>query len=155
MFMSVAVQEHDFNLSDELALAEANGQDCGAIVSFIGKVRGHDSSSHALDHLFLTHFPEVTETEIQNIIQMASVRWSLSYARVIHRIGQLGVGEQIVLVLTASKHRDDAYQANRFIMDYLKTEAPFWKKECFKDGQAHWVDMKQSDCARIHHWQQS
>lgn len=153
MHTRILIQTEDFNLSHELALAEASAPDCGAVVSFIGKVRGNDNPQQPLSHLFLTHMPEVTENEISNIITQAAQRWTLPYVCVIHRIGDLPVGAQIVLVLTASGHREHAYQANHFIMDYLKTEAPFWKKECFANGKQHWVEMKHSDQQRKQSWQ--
>lgn len=153
MSYHILVQEDNFNLEQELALLENQQHDAGALVSFIGKVRGLDDPQRQLSHLFLTHLPIATEQEIEKIIQQAIKRWSLAYVKVIHRIGQLNVGEQIVLVLTASSHRHDAYEANRFIMDYLKIEAPFWKKECFTNGEEHWVDMKQSDYNQFKAWQ--
>lgn len=153
MYTSVVVQEHDFNLADELVLLRSHPQDCGAVVNFIGQVRGHDMSDRQLIGLFLTHLPQATEHAIEEIIQKAGQKWSLSYVKVIHRVGYLTAGDQIVLVLTASTHRDDAYQANRYIMDYLKIEAPFWKKECFSDGTEYWTDMKNSDRERISVWQ--
>lgn len=149
----IQIQTEDFNLSHELALAEKIAPDCGAVVSFIGKVRGNDNPQQPLSHLYLTHMPEVTEHEISKIITRASERWSLPYACVIHRVGELPVGAQIVLVLTASGHREHAYQANHFIMDYLKTEAPFWKKEFFANGQQHWVEMKHTDRLRTQSWE--
>ncbi|WP_245608559.1 molybdenum cofactor biosynthesis protein MoaE [Stenoxybacter acetivorans] len=149
----VCVQTEDFDVSHELkAIDAAQPHNCGAAVSFVGRVRGKDTDT-PLSHLWLTHLPLVTETEIRRIVQAACKRWAISYAKVIHRIGKIDAGEQIVLVLTASPHRDAAYQANRCIMDYLKTEAPFWKKECFVNGEAHWAEMKASDAARTQAWQ--
>lgn len=153
MQIRIQIQNEDFDLSQELALVDASAPDCGAVISFIGKVRGHDNPQQPLSHLYLTHMPEVTEHEISKIIAQAAERWSLPYVCVIHRVGKLPVGAQIVLVLTASGHREHAYQANHFIMDYLKTEAPFWKKEYFANGQQHWVEMKHSDQQRTQSWQ--
>ncbi|MDF7676576.1 molybdenum cofactor biosynthesis protein MoaE [Neisseriaceae bacterium ESL0693] len=153
MHVAVSVQEDDFNLTDELASFRNIDQDCGAVVSFIGQVRGRDATDKHLSSLFLTHLPGATEKAIEDIIHAAAAQWSLSYVKVIHRVGHLASGDQIVLVLTASAHRDDAYQANRYIMDYLKIEAPFWKKERFDDGSEYWVDMKNSDRERITVWQ--
>lgn len=149
----ILVQTEDFNLNYELSLAEATIANCGALVSFIGKVRGNDNPQQPLRHLYLTYMPQATEHEISNIIAQAAKRWSLPYACVIHRVGELPVGAQIVLVLTASGHREHAYKANHFIIDYLKTEAPFWKKECFANGEQHWVEMKHSDKQRTQSWQ--
>ena len=153
MQIRILVQTKDFDINQELKLAEKYAANCGAIINFIGKVRGNDNPQQPLSHLYLTHMPEVTEHEISKIITQAVHRWPISYACVIHRIGKLSVGDQIVLVLTASEHRDHAYQANRYIMDYLKTEAPFWKKECFANGQEYWVEMKHSDQQHAQSWQ--
>ncbi|MDO5667271.1 MAG: molybdenum cofactor biosynthesis protein MoaE [Alcaligenaceae bacterium] len=149
---SISIQEDDFNLDKEIRQAEASAANAGAIVSFTGRVRGHDHEK-PLSHLFLEYFPEVTEAEIEKIILQAKAQWPILYVRVIHRVGRLDVGENIVLVLTASEHRKAAYQANEFIMDYLKTRAPFWKKEHFADGNSHWVEMKQSDVEHTESWQ--
>lgn len=125
---------------------------CGAEVRFVGKVR-NDAKSSALSHLVLEHFPGVTEAEIERIIGQARERWSLQKAWVVHRVGRINVGEDIVMVETASAHRRDAYQANVFIMDYLKTQAPFWKQECFTDGSSHWVEARDSDQHAAQRWQ--
>ena len=136
-----------FPLADEQA-----HERCGAEVRFIGKVR-NDARSAALECLVLEHFPGVTESEIERIIGLARQRWSLQKARVVHRVGRIHVGQDIVVVETASAHRSDAYEANVFIMDYLKTEAPFWKQECFADGQSHWVEARASDQKAAQRWQ--
>lgn len=151
---AISIQSTDFNLETEEQLAEQSSSNCGALVSFVGKVRGKDHEQ-LLSHLYLEHFPGVTEQEIEKIILTAQQKWPLQYVKVIHRIGEIKTGEKIVLVLTASEHRKDAYQANEFIMDYLKTEAPFWKKECFANGDAHWVDMKKSDLDHTQRWNQA
>lgn len=151
MQSAIQIQTTDFYLDEENQLANEIAPNCGAVMAFIGKVRGNDHQA-ALSHLYLEHFPQVTEAEIQKIIDEAAKRWSLSYVKVIHRIGHLYVGNNIVLVLTASGHRKDAYEANAFIMDYLKTEAPFWKKEIFENGDAQWVEMKQSDLDKKKIW---
>ena len=126
--------------------------DCGAEVRFIGKVR-NDARSAPITHLTLEHFPGVTESEIRRIVDQARERWSLQKARVVHRVGPIAVGETIVLVETASAHRRDAYEANVFIMDYLKTEAPFWKQECFADGTELWVEAKSTDQQAARRWE--
>lgn len=148
---NISIQPDSFNLDTEEQLAEQFTPNCGAVVSFTGKVRGKDRQQ-LLSHLYLEHFPGVTEKEIEKIIKAAQAKWPLQYVKVIHRIGKIARGEKIVLVLTMSEHRKDAYQANEFIMDYLKTEAPFWKKECFENGDSNWVDMKQSDLAHTQQW---
>src|SRR5690606_24625422 len=105
-----------------------------------------------ISHLVLEHFPGVTESEITRIIDLARERWSLQKAQVVHRVGRINVGEDIVVVETASTHRKDAYEANVFIMDYLKTQAPFWKQECFTDGAEIWVKAKSSDQRAAERW---
>lgn len=152
MHSSIQIQTEDFDLSHEEHLAEQFTDNCGAVFAFIGKVRGKDQDD-ALSHLYLEHFAGVTEAEIQKIIDQAAERWPILYAKVIHRIGELRTGDKIVMVLTAAEHRKDAYHANAFIMDYLKTEAPFWKKEILQNGQAHWVEMKHSDVAHKKDWE--
>ena len=135
------------------ALAGATDRDdCGAEVRFIGKVR-NDARSAPITHLVLEHFPGVTESEIKRIVDQACERWSLQKVRVVHRVGAIAVGETIVLVETASAHRRDAYEANVFIMDYLKTEAPFWKQECFADGTELWVEAKSTDQQAARRWE--
>ena len=148
---AIRIQQENFNLHDEEQLVDQHSDNCGAIFAFVGKVRGKDTA-HPLTHLYVEHFPQVTEAEIAKIIEAAQEKWPLRYVKVIHRIGDLAAGENIVMVLTASEHRKDAFNANAFIMDYLKTEAPFWKKEFFANGHAHWVEMKQSDMQVKQDW---
>lgn len=150
--LDVRIQTDNFDLGEEEALASAHTDNCGALVAFVGKVRGKDHTQ-PLTHLYVEHFPDVTETEINKILQLASDKWPLAYAKVIHRIGDIQAGENIVLVVTACAHRKDAFAANTFIMDYLKTDAPFWKKEYFANGDAHWVDMKHSDQEARNTWE--
>lgn len=151
---SISIQADDFNLGTEESLASRHSDNCGAVVAFVGKVRGKDKH-HPLTHLYVEHFAGVTETEIEKIIVAANGKWPLSYVKVIHRIGNLAAGENIVMVLTTSEHRKDAFNANTFIMDYLKTDAPFWKKEFFANGDADWVEMKQTDIASQQAWEQN
>lgn len=149
--LSVQIQTAPF-LSEETKLKQQLlTRNCGAIVSFTGFVRGYDTQE-ILDHLYLEHYPQVTESEIHRILQLAQKKWSIQACHVIHRIGHLKIGEEIVLVLTAATHRKAAFEANEFIMDYLKSEAPFWKKEFFKNGQSHWVKAKQSDLQQKERW---
>lgn len=152
MTFSISIQEENFNFNEEITKAELSSHNAGALVSFTGRVRGHDHDN-PLSHLFLEYFPAVTEKEIEKIIHQAQEQWDILYVRVIHRVGRINTGENIVLVITVSEHRKAAYQANEFIMDYLKTRAPFWKKEHFLDGDSHWVDMKQSDLEHTDAWQ--
>lgn len=149
--LTIRVQTDDFDLQTEYrALLEAGGN-VGAVASFTGLVRDRDTDT-PLSHLFLEHFPGVTEAEIARIAGKAAKRWPLSACTVIHRVGELAADEQIVLVLTASEHRKAAFAAAEYLMDYLKTEAPFWKKEHFSDGREHWVEAKQSDQAAAGKW---
>ncbi|UOO80820.1 molybdenum cofactor biosynthesis protein MoaE [Uruburuella testudinis] len=149
----IRVQTADFNLQQEYQALLASGGNIGAVVSFTGLVRDRDTDT-PLSHLYLEHFPEVTEAEIARIVQTAAGRWPLSACTVIHRVGRLAADEQIVLVLTASEHRQAAFEAAEYLMDYLKTEAPFWKQEAFSDGREQWVAAKQSDCAAAAQWEQ-
>ena len=145
---SVRIQEEPIVPAAE---SGAVRDDCGAHVRFVGTVR-NDARSAPISHLVLEHFPGVTEAEITRIINLARERWALQKAQVVHRVGRIHVGEDIVMVETASAHRKDAYEANVFIMDYLKTQAPFWKKECFTDGTEIWVEAKQSDQNAAQRW---
>ncbi len=135
----IRVQHEDFNLADEYARL-GDDASIGAIVAFVGRVR--DLSGVAA--LELEHYPGMTEKALLGIADAAQQRWPLQAVTVIHRIGKLGPAAQIVLVLTASTHRAAAYEANAFIMDYLKTEAPFSKREHTAQG-AQWVDARESD----------
>lgn len=145
---SVHIQPETIDLASQ---AGAGRDDCGARVRFVGTVR-NDARSAPLSHLVLEHFPGVTESEIERIVALARQRWALQAARVVHRVGHIAVGEDIVLVDTYSTHRKDAYEANVFIMDYLKTQAPFWKQECFADGLEHWVEAKDTDQQAAQRW---
>lgn len=146
---TVRIQTDPIALQED-TLATAQGR-CGAVVRFVGQVRS-DPRSAPISHLVLEHFPGVTEREIERIIDLARQRWNLQHVRVVHRVGRIAVGEAIVVVETASAHRRDAYEANAFVMDYLKTEAPFWKQECLTDASAHWVEAKGSDQTARQRW---
>lgn len=122
----------------------------GAHVRFSGLVR--TNAEQSLTHLILEHFPQVTEAEIARIVEHARTRWQLQHVSVVHRVGPIAVGEEIVRVDTWSTHRQDAYEANAFIMDYLKTQAPFWKQECFNDGRALWVEPRHADQLAQRRW---
>ena len=123
----------------------------GAVVVFSGQVR-NDAQGSAMSHLVLEHFAEVTEAEIARIAKLAAQRWPMQSLQVIHRVGRINAGEEVVRVTTTAPHRRDAYEANAFIMDYLKTEAPFWKQECFADGSSRWVPPKDSDQDILQRW---
>lgn len=150
--IEVSVQTADFDLNHEIGTMRARHSQIGAIVSFVGLVREMHAGD-TLQSLFLEHYPGMTEKALQKIAETAAGRWPLLAIRVIHRVGTLAVNEQIVMVLTAAMHRDAAYAANMFIMDYLKTEAPFWKKEQTASG-AEWVEARVSDLEKAEAWQE-
>lgn len=148
----VSIQHEDFSLDQELALMANTNSQQGAQVSFIGKVRADDSDLEALE---LQHYSGMTESQIQRIVVQAAQQWPLLDVTVIHRIGRLSIGENIVLVVAASAHRQAAFNACEYIMDYLKNEATFWKKELYTSSsakQANWVEAKDSDRQALAKW---
>jgi len=148
--MPVRIQEHDFDLSVEVArLREGDGQ-VGAVAVFIGTVRDLNEGS-TVKQMTLEHYPGMTEAALEEIIEQAKSRWDLRNALIIHRIGPLKPQDQIVLVAVTSAHRGEAFSACEFMMDYLKTQAPFWKKEDTPDG-ARWVDARVSDDQALERW---
>ena len=149
--MPVRVQHDDFDLSTEVANLRANQPQVGAVVAFVGTVRDMNEGS-SVSQMELEHYPGMTEKALEDIIVRARARWPLIDALIIHRIGPMLPQEQIVLVAVTARHRGEAFVACEFIMDYLKTEAPFWKKEQTPDG-ARWVDARVSDDAALHKWQ--
>lgn len=145
--LEISVQEADFDVGAEIAALSADDTDAGAVASFVGLVRGGDVAAMTLEH-----YPGMTEQALAEIVAQARGRWSLRRVRVIHRVGKLLPGERIVFVGVASAHRGAAFAACAFIMDYLKTQAPFWKKE--ETGEAaRWVDARESDDAAARRWQ--
>ena len=145
----LSVQSTDFDIGKETAALKSRG--VGALVSFVGTVR--DSSDDAdLMALWLEHYPGMTEQEINRIITNAGSRWPLSAVRVIHRIGRLAPTDNIVFVGVSSAHRDAAFEAARYIMDYLKSAAPFWKAEETSQGK-DWVDAKEHDLEAMARWE--
>jgi molybdopterin synthase catalytic subunit len=146
----LSVQAEHFDLAHEIQRLTQGRTDIGAVVSFTGLCR---SEGDMLDALELEHFPGMAEEEMGRVMDEAEARWLLQGLSVIHRFGRIKAGEQIVLVVTASAHRDAAFQAADFLMDYLKTRAPFWKKEWLKDGDARgWVEAKTEDEAKADRW---
>ncbi|SVD60111.1 uncharacterized protein METZ01_LOCUS412965, partial [marine metagenome] len=133
----IIVQTDDFDLTTEVNLARANNSGIGAIVSFVGTVR--DLPSKSLSSMTLEHYPGMTEKSLELIATKAREKWELQNITIIHRIGTLNVNDQIVLVITTSKHRQEAFDSCNFIIDYLKTDAPFWKKELSKNNEG-WVE---------------
>lgn len=151
--MTVYVQQQDFDVSAEITRLRHLYPQAGAVVSFVGQVRDLNDGN-TVASLTLEHYPGMTEKSMAAIVEQARQRWQVLDATVIHRTGTLLPLDQIVLVAVASVHRGDAFAACEFIMDYLKTEAPFWKKEATPDG-TQWLDARQSDQAARERWQQS
>ena len=148
--MPVKVQAEDFDCAREIrALCQDNGK-IGAVASFIGLVRDVNDAAR-IGAMTLEHYPGMTEKALEDIVTQAKARWDIVEATVIHRIGTLQPLDQIVLVAVASSHRGEAFAACEFIMDYLKTSAPFWKKEQ-TDAGARWVDARESDEAAKQRW---
>ena len=154
----VSIQTADFDLSSEVAALRASDPSVGAVASFIGTVRGRSDGAGVgvgvgadVSAMELEHYPGMTERAIEAMIDEAFQRFELNGARVIHRVGVLQPGEQIVLVVVSSKHRGQAFQGCEFLMDYLKTQAPFWKKETTATG-AHWVDARVADDQAAARW---
>ena len=146
----VSIQTADFELGAELAALRTGDTGVGAIASFIGTVRDRSEGS-AVSAMELEHYPGMTERAIEAMIDTAMQRFDIRAARVVHRVGLLGAGDQIVLVAVTSAHRGQAFQACEFLMDYLKTQAPFWKKETTPEG-ARWVDARVADDAALVRW---
>jgi molybdopterin synthase catalytic subunit len=146
--MSVRVQTEDFDVGVESRALQA--ETVGGIALFVGTVRGL-SSDDGVTAMTLEHFPGMTESELERIEAEARQRWPLEDVTIIHRVGRLLPGEQIVMVAAASAHRQAAFDAAQFIMDFLKTDAPFWKAE-ERDGKTNWVEAKDSDDAARARW---
>ncbi len=146
----VRIQHEDFDLGVEVAQLRAGDGGVGAVAAFVGTVRDR-SDGRAVASMELEHYPGMTEAAIEAMIDQAAARFDIRAVRVIHRIGELAAREQIVLVAVTSAHRGDAFQACEFLMDYLKTNAPFWKKEA-TDAGARWVDARVADDAALARW---
>jgi molybdopterin synthase catalytic subunit len=146
----VRVQQHDFDLSAEVARLRADNPKVGAVVTFVGAVRDLNEGASVAE-LELEHYPGMTEQSLAKIVDQACARWPLSGALVIHRVGPLKPMEQIVLVAVSAAHRGEAFAACEFIIDYLKTDAPFWKKEQTPEG-ARWVDARVTDETAMAKW---
>jgi len=149
---AVSVQRADFDIGAEIDRLTADDRDIGAVVSFTGLVR-EMADEGALERMELEHYPGMTERALLKIVSEAETRWPLSGVRIIHRVGPLAPGDRIVLVLTASRHRQAAFEAAAFLMDYLKTSAPFWKKESGASGGS-WVDARETDDVAAARWRQ-
>jgi molybdopterin synthase catalytic subunit len=151
--ITIRIQEADFDIAREIAALTHGRTDIGAVVSFSGICRGTEGGD-AIAALTLEHYPEMAEAEITRHAEEAMSRWALNGLTVIHRFGRITPGENIVLVLTASSHRQAAFEAAEFLMDYLKTSAPFWKREESADGTA-WIEARAHDDAAAARWTKS
>ncbi|PJG86397.1 molybdopterin synthase catalytic subunit MoaE [Conservatibacter flavescens] len=149
--LRIAVQEHPFDQQLEYQWLSAPHA-VGATVIFVGKVRDVNLGD-SVSSLYLEHYPAMTEKALADIVEQAQARWDIQRVSIIHRVGLLQTGDEIVLVGVSSAHRGDAYHANEFIMDYLKTRAPFWKKEQTQHGE-RWIEGRESDQLAAEKWQQ-
>ena len=150
--MTVRVGPDDFDVSAEIGRLSRGRTDIGAIVTFTGTVRG-EAKGKPITSMTLEHYPGMTEAELERVEAEARRRWPLTGALIVHRIGELRPGDNIVLVVTASAHRQAAFEAAEFLMDYLKTRAPFWKKETGVGGEGTWVDAREADDDAAERWQ--
>jgi molybdopterin synthase catalytic subunit len=148
--MTVRVQTEDFDAGFEINQLRSARKDVGAVVSFIGQVRDVNEGDE-VSQLTLEHYPGMTEKSLEAIITQAKTRWSIMDVLIIHRVGTLQPCDQIVLVAVSGGHRGEAFAACEFVMDYLKTEAPFWKKEATSSGE-RWVEAKSSDDDARERW---
>jgi len=148
--MPVRVQTEDFDVSNEIARLREGNPKVGAVASFVGIVRDLNNGDDVAT-LTLEHYPGMTEKSLEDIVGQAKQRWDIYDALVVHRVGTLKPLEQIVLVVVTSAHRGESFKACEFLMDYLKTRAPFWKKEVTPEG-ARWVDARASDDAAADRW---
>ena len=149
-FARTAIQTHDFDVSAELAVLRAQDKRIGAVCSFVGTVRDRNDGAD-VSSMELEHYPGMTEKAIEAMIDAAMVKFDILGARIVHRVGLLQPLDQVVLVAVTSAHRGSSFQACEFLMDYLKTQAPFWKKEQTPSG-ARWVDARVADDAALAKW---
>jgi molybdopterin synthase catalytic subunit len=150
---TIRIQEADFDVAREIAALTKGRTDVGAVVSFSGVCRG-DENGEPIAALTLEHYPGMAEAEIGRHADEAAARWPLTGLTVIHRVGRIAPGENIVLVLAASQHRQAAFHAAEFLMDYLKANAPFWKREEGRKG-ANWIEAREHDDAAAARWTKS
>ncbi len=148
--MPVRIQEPDFDVSAEIAALRKGDSQVGAVVTFLGTVRDMNEGS-AVKEMALEHYPGMTEKSLEEIASQAKERWNIRDSLIIHRVGSMLPEDQIVLVAVTSSHRGEAFAACEFIMDYLKTAAPFWKKEQTSEG-GRWVDARVTDDAAMARW---
>ncbi|MFO1026241.1 MAG: molybdenum cofactor biosynthesis protein MoaE [Acetobacteraceae bacterium] len=149
----IKVQTEDFDIGAEITAITAGRPDIGGIGCFVGTVRDNaPGASQSVTGMTLEHYPGMTERAIARIVEDAEKRWPLKGVTVIHRVGPLRTGENIVLVVAASAHRQAALDATAFLIDWLKTKAPFWKREDFASGEGAWVDAREEDDAAAARW---
>ena len=149
--IKIKIQNDDFNVSEETKIL--NNDQTGAIVNFVGIVRGFDEKTNeTINSMTLEHYPGMTELEIENIIKESLIKWESSAVTVIHRVGKLMPSDQIVFVGVSSRHRQNAFDSCNFIMDWLKTKAPFWKNE-ENNNKRKWVDFNSSDTDALKKWE--
>ena len=148
--MRISVQNEFFDFSTEIKNFSETLENIGALVTFTGIVRGQKSQT--LDYMVIEHYPGMTEKQIHLIVEEAFKRWKISDALVIHRYGKLDPGEPIMMVATAAEHRIEAFEAAEYLMDYLKSKAPFWKKEVL-NGEENWVQSASEDETALSRWQ--
>lgn len=149
----IRIQQEDFDAGTLLTELRTDRSDIGASVTFIGYVRDLNLDDD-VEAMRLEHYPGMTEKALEEIVDEAGSRWNLSGTAVIHRVGELQPADQIVLVAVTSAHRGDAFAACEFIMDFLKTRAPFWKKELLQDGSSRWVEARASDDEAAERWKE-
>ncbi len=147
--MTARIQREAFDIAAEIDALTAGKREVGAIVTFTGRVRADEGRVAAIE---LEHYAGMTEAELVRIEAEAASRWALQGSLIVHRVGELKVGEDVVLVITAAAHRQAAFEAAGFLMDYLKTRAPFWKKETDRSGKTTWVEAKTSDETAAKRW---
>jgi molybdopterin synthase catalytic subunit len=150
--VSVRVSTSDFDIAAEMTGLANSDTGIGGVALFVGKVRDH-KDGETLAELVLEHYPGMTEAELERIEAEAQRRFELSASLIVHRVGALKPGDNIVLVIACAAHRQNAFAAAEFLMDYLKTRAPFWKKEVLASGEGHWVDARESDDTAAAAWE--
>lgn len=149
--IDIGVGTGDFDIKTEYDALCAHNSDDGAVVFFVGRVRDLNAGE-AVHSLHLEHYPGMTESVLERLATQAAERWLLNRVRIVHRVGDLQPADQIVFVGVSSPHRQAAFEGAAFLMDLLKTEAPFWKKETGPDGRSHWLDARQSDMNLAERW---
>ena len=145
----IRIQSEDFSFVELFNALKSEDASCGAIVTFTGIVREHVATG--VEKLYLEHYPGMTEKALEHIVEKARARWALGAITIIHRVGELSLNENIVFVGVSSAHRASAFEAAQYLMDYLKKDAPFWKKEMGQKGDV-WVEQKESDLAAANRW---